>query len=102
MKQFSPENEINPSLVSPQETQPCTYEDESGLRRQIMPYARSYLYIFTHIKDMINFVNLSRLITNDKSAGESADVEIMSKNIPLSGSLLDLGMVNFVISYDSG
>ena len=67
-----------------------------------MPYARSYLYISTHIKDMINFVNLSRLITNDKSAGEAADVKIMSKNIPLSGSLLDFGMVNFVISYDSG
>jgi hypothetical protein len=54
--------------------------------------------IFTHIKDMINFVNLSRLITNDKSAGEASDVKIMSKNIPLSGSLLDLDMVNFVIS----
>jgi hypothetical protein len=69
MKQFSPENGINRCLVSPQETQPCTYEDESGLRRQIMPFARSYSYIFTHIKDMINFVNLSRLISNDKSAG---------------------------------
>ena len=101
MKQFSPENEINRCLVSPQETQPCTYEDESGLRRQIMPYARSYSYIFTHIKDMINFVNL-RLVTNDKSTGESADVKIMSNNKPLSRSLLDLDMVNFVISYDSG
>ena len=49
---------------------------------------------------MINFVNLSRLITNDKSAGEAADVKIMSKNIPLSDRF-DFGMVNFVISYDS-
>lgn len=87
MKQFSPENEINRCLVSPQETQPCAYEDESGLRRQIMPYARSYSYTFTHIKDMINFVNLISLITNNKSTGE-ADVKIMSKNVPLSGSLL--------------
>ena len=66
-----------------------------------MPYARSYSYIFTLIKDMINFVNL-RLVTNDKSTGEAADVKIMSNNKPLSGSLLDLDMVNFVISYDSG
>ena len=51
---------------------------------------------------MINFVNLSRLITNDKSAGEAAEVKITSKNIPISGSLLDFGMVNFVISYDNG
>ena len=51
---------------------------------------------------MINFVNLSRLIMNAKSAGEAADVKTMSKNIPLSGSLLDFGKVTFVISYDSG
>jgi hypothetical protein len=82
MKQLSPKNEIKRSLVSPQETQLCTYEDESGLRRQIMPYARSYSCIFTHIKDMINFVSLSRLLTNDISAGEAADVKIKSKNIP--------------------
>jgi hypothetical protein len=66
-----------------------------------MPYARSYSYIFTLIKDMINFVNL-RLVTNDKSTGEAAEVKIMSNNKPLSGSLLDIDMVNFVISYDSG
>ena len=49
---------------------------------------------------MINFVNL-RLVTNDKSTGEAADVKTMSNNKPLSGSLLDLDMVNYVISYDS-
>jgi hypothetical protein len=51
---------------------------------------------------MIPDIALTRLITNDKSAGEAADAKIMSKNISISGSLLDFGMVNFVISYDSG
>jgi hypothetical protein len=78
------------------------YEDESSLRRQIMSYARSYSYCFTHIKGMINFVNLSKLNANDESAGESAYVMIMCKNIPARWVCPDLGMVNFVTSYDSG
>jgi hypothetical protein len=36
-------DEPNEYTGSPQETQPCTYEDEAGLRRQIMPYARNIL-----------------------------------------------------------
>jgi hypothetical protein len=78
------------------------YEDESSLRRQIMSYARSYSYCFTHIKGMINFVNLSKLNANDESAGESASVMIMCKSIPARWVCPDLGMVNFVTSYDSG
>lgn len=36
-------DEINECTGLPQETQPYAYEDESGLRRQIMPYARNIL-----------------------------------------------------------
>ncbi|MGI0001666.1 MAG: hypothetical protein ACRD42_01130 [Nitrososphaeraceae archaeon] len=34
-------DEPNEYTGSPQETQPDAYEDESCLRRQIMPYARN-------------------------------------------------------------
>jgi hypothetical protein len=48
-----------------------TYEDESGLRRQIMPYARN-IPTLTPIKGVINFVNLNELIGNDETAGNPA------------------------------
>jgi hypothetical protein len=39
--QFELKDEANGCTGLPQETQSYTYEHESGLRRQIMPYARN-------------------------------------------------------------
>ena len=66
-----------------------------------MSYARSYSYCFTHIKGMINFVNLSKLNENDESAGVSICHDNVQEH-PARWVCPDLGMVNFVTSYDSG